>query len=322
MSTIRLAIILFFSIFLAGLAHAQDGAIRGKITDQVTGQPLPGVNIVLQELFVGAASTIDGDYSIENIEPGQYTLVASFIGFKTTTISITITAGETLEQDITLAEDLVGLDEVVVTGQGTGIEKRRLSTTIDVITPKQLEATPSTRLDQILQAQLPNSQIRFSSGQPGTASLIRSRGPVSANLSTTPVIYVDGVRVDNLNTASGLSVDTGGAQSSALPDIPTENIERIEFIKGGAATTLYGSDAANGVIQIFTKKGLPGRSDITFQSELGVISGTRDFLKYGRTADILFEDGFSQTYRLSGNGGTNNLRIASPAVCMITMVFG
>ena len=306
MSKIRLGILLSITFLISGMSWGQDGQITGTVRDAVTGQALPGVNVVVQELVIGAATSVDGTYTIEDVAPGQYTLVASFIGFKNYQVSVNVTAGQTVTQNIDLEEDLIGLDEVVVTGQGSGIEKRRLSTTIDVITPKQLEATPNTRLDQILQAQLPNSQVRFSSGQPGTASLIRSRGPVSANLSTTPVIYVDGVRVDNLNTASGLSVDTGGAQSSALPDIPTENIERIEFIKGGAATTLYGSDAANGVIQIFTKKGLPGRNDITFQSELGFISGTQDFLAYDRTADILFKDGFSQTYRLSGNGGNRN----------------
>ena len=306
MRTFRLRTLLSLLVLIPGLAWAQDGRISGIVTDAVTGQPLPGVNIVIQELFIGSASAIDGSYQIENVAPGEYTLIASFIGFKNNQLTVSLSPGQQLELNVELEEDLIGLDEVVVTGQGSGIEKRRLSTTIDVVTPKQLEATPNARLDQILQAQLPNTQIRFSSGQPGTASLIRSRGPVSANGSTTPVIYIDGVRVDNLNTSSGLSVGTGGAQSSALPDIPTENIERIEFIKGGAATTLYGSDAANGVIQIFTKKGLPGRTDLSFQTELGVVSGTEDFLKYGRTADILFEDGFSQTYRLAGNGGTRN----------------
>ncbi len=296
-------------LLLAGFisdAVAQNTEISGQVTDAVTGQPLPGVNVIVQELQIGAATDIDGLYRIPNVAPGNYTLIASFIGFKQYSVQITLAADQALAQNIPLEEDRIGLEEIVVTGQGSGIEKRRLSTTIDVITPKQLEATPSHRLDQILQAQLPGTQVRFSSGQPGTASMIRSRGPVSANFSTTPVIYVDGVRVDNLNTSSGLSLDTGGAQSSALPDIPTENIERIEFIKGGAATTLYGSDAANGVIQIFTKKGLPGRSDFSFQSELGMISGTEDYLRFGRTADVLFEDGFSQTYRLAGNGGTQN----------------
>lgn len=305
MEKLQLRFTLMMALLLPGLAFAQDGSISGTVTDAVSGQSLPGVNVLIVELQTGAAADFDGNYIIENIPAGNYTLVATFIGFKRFEKAVTVTAGTELTENILLQEDRIGLEEIVVTGQGSGIEKRRLSTTIDVITPKQLEATPTTRLDQILQAQLPGTQVRFTSGQPGTASMIRSRGPVSANFSTTPVIYVDGVRVDNLNTSSGLSLDTGGAQSSSLPDIPTENIERIEFIKGGAATTLYGSDAANGVIQIFTKKGLPGRSEFALQSEVGWISGTEDFLRFGRTADILFQDGLSQTHRLSGSGGNN-----------------
>ena len=303
----RLFLLLVYAVFLMpGLALAQDGSIRGIVTDAITGETIPAVNVFIQELQQGAATDVDGTYQIAGVTPGQYTLVASFISFKRFEQPVTVRAGQETVVNIRLEEDFIGLDEVVVTGQGSGIEKRRLSTTIEVITPKQLEASPSNRLDEILQGQLPGAQIRFSSGQPGTASMIRSRGPISANTSTTPVIYIDGVRVDNLNTGSALSLDTGGAQSSAFPDIPIENIERIEFIKGGAATTLYGSDAANGVIQIFTKKGLPGRSNFTFESELGFIQGTEDFLKYDETADILFDTGLSQEYRLSGSGGTQD----------------
>src|SRR5690606_41805165 len=99
----------------------------------------------------------------------------------------------------------------------------------------------------------------------------------------------DGVPVGNLTTAAARGLDTGGAQSSAIPDIPPENIERIEFTKGGAATTLYGSDAANGVLQIFTKRGLPGRTNLTYETSLGWMQGTKDVLFYKETADSLSE---------------------------------
>ncbi len=209
--------------------------------------------------------------------------------------------------DAPLRADAVGLDEVVVTGGGAGIEARRLTTTVESITPQQIAEIPAIRLEDILQANLANSQVRLSSGQPGTASLLRSRGVISANASTTPVIYVDGVRVDNLNTAAALDLATGGAQSSALADIPVENIERIEFLKGGAATTLYGSDAANGVIQIFTKRGIPGRSTLEFETQVGAVEGTRDFLRFQETADVLFRTGLYQSYRVGGSGGASGL---------------
>ena len=107
--------------------------------------------------------------------------------------------------DVMLDEDIAGLEEIIVTGQGQAIETKRLSTTVDVITAKDLEKLPATQLDQVLQANLPNSQVRLNSGQPGTASLIRGRGVNSALTSTTPVIYIDGVRVDN-STGANLGI--------------------------------------------------------------------------------------------------------------------
>lgn len=297
-----LPLALVSSIALTSEAGAQ-GTIQGTVTEATTGLTVPGANVFLEETGQGTATDIDGFYQIENIDPGVYTLTVSFVGFRRYQTEVSVEAGETVVENIELVEDRLGLDEVVVTGQGAAVETRRLSTTIEVITPRQIEQTPATRIDELLQAQLPGSQVRFTSGQPGTASMIRSRGVLSALSATTPVIYIDGVRVDNLNTAAALGLDTGGAQSSAIPDIPLENIERIEFTKGGAATTLYGSDAANGVLQIFTKRGLPGRTNLTYETSLGWMQGTKDFLFYKETADILYEPGLVQQHRLSGSGG-------------------
>ncbi|MCC5914745.1 MAG: TonB-dependent receptor [Balneolaceae bacterium] len=282
---------------------AQSGTLTGTVTDQRTDERLPGVNILLQELARGAATTIDGEYTIQNIPYGTYRMRVTFIGYRTITREIEIdSATKTL--DIQMREDLVGLDEVVVTGQGSGVERRRLSTNVGSIDARQIERLPTVQLDQLLQSNIPSSQVRASSGTPGAASLIRGRGVSSALSSTTPVIYIDGVRVDN-TTGSALSTGTGGAQSSAIADIPIENIERIEVVSGGAATTQFGSDAANGVIQIFTKQGVQGRSDFSFQSSIGAMTATKDYLRYDATGDILFEPGLMQEYRLSGSGGTD-----------------
>ena len=292
---------------LVALPALAQGSIRGTVVDAASGESVPGANVLVQELGVGSGTDVEGRFEIADVPAGTYTLVASFLGYQRNTSPVTVQDGQPSVVTISLQEDRLGLEEVVVTGQGAAVQTRRLSTTVEVITPRQIEATPATRLDELLQAQLPGAQVRFSSGQPGTASLIRSRGPISAFSSTTPVIYVDGVRVDNLNTAAALGIDTGGAQSSSLPDIPIENIERIEFIKGGAATTLYGSDAANGVIQIFTKRGVPGATSLTYEGQFGSIVGTEDFLKYDETADLLYRAGFSQQHRLSGSGGAAGL---------------
>lgn len=295
---------LLFVLATSSVAMAQTGTLSGTVTDQRSGETIPGVNIFVQELERGAASDIDGNYTIANIPYGTYNLRITAVGYRNLTRQVEINQAST-ELNIELREDLVGLDEIVVTGQGTGVERSRLSTTVGVVSARQLEATPSVQLDQILQANLPNSQVRLSSGQPGTASLIRGRGVVSALTSTTPVVYIDGVRVDN-TSGQALNTGTGGAVSSALADIPMENIERIEVIKGGAATTQFGSDAANGVIQIFTKQGVQGRTQFQFETSIGATTGTRDFLRYGETGDILYDTGLLQEYRLSASGGTSD----------------
>lgn len=182
-------------------------------------------------------------------------------------------------------------------------KKENFRLTVDVLSGEEIDKLPATQIDQLLQSTTPSAQIRLSSGQPGTASIIRTRGPISASTSSTPVIIVDGIRVDNLNSNPNQGLNTGGADVSALADIPVESIERIEYIKGGAATTLYGADAANGVIQIITKKGKDGKSTLFFESRLGVINGTDDYLKYKRTADAIFESGISQEFKIGINGG-------------------
>lgn len=293
-----------FCVLFSGLTYAQFGSITGKIVDNVTGEELPGANVYVVELQKGASSDINGDFTISAVPNGTYNVRVTYIGYLRQDLTLTV-SGET-NLDLFLDEDIAGLEEIIVTGQGQAIDKKRLSTTVDVITAKDLEAIPAQRLDQVLQANLPNSQVRLASGQPGTSSLIRGRGVNSALTSTTPVVYIDGVRVDNTNGANQ-SIATGGAQSSALADIPIENIERIEVIKGGAATTLYGADAANGVIQIFTKQGVRGANRLTFESTLGVVKGTEDFLFYDGTADILYETGTYQEYKLSTSGGNENL---------------
>jgi len=277
---------------------AQQRIVTGTVTDE--SGPLPGVSIIIKGTTSGTETDFDGKYSIQTKE-GDI-LVFSFIGMATQERTV----GTANAINLTLVADNV-LEEVIVTGQGSGIQRKKLSTTVDVLTSKEIDKLPANQIDQLLQSTTPSAQIRLSSGQPGTASVIRTRGPISANTSATPVVIVDGVRVDNLNSNPSLGIGTGGADVSALADIPVESIERIEYIKGGAATTLYGADAANGVIQIITKKGSTGKARFVFESRLGVIKATEDYLKYDRTAEALFEPGLSTEFKIGINGGSENV---------------
>ncbi|MDR0732589.1 MAG: TonB-dependent receptor [Dysgonamonadaceae bacterium] len=211
----------------------------------------------------------------------------------------------------------VVLDEIVVTGQGAEIEKRRLSSNVVSIGSKELENYNHGRIDQLLQNALPNVQITLSNGQPGATSMFKARGLSSAFTNSTPVIYIDGVRADNLNTGAALNITEGyygvfvgttgqTAASGAMADIPLENIDRIEYVSGGAATTLYGSDAANGVIQIFTKKSATKQS-VFFETELGAETANAQYYHFKRTADLLHQTGFVQKYRIGFDGGNDRV---------------
>lgn len=209
--------------------------------------------------------------------------------------------------------DYFDLDAVVVTGQGAEVKRRRLSTRVATVGAATLDRVASVRLDQALQAAVPNMKISLSGGQPGATSNLLSRGLSSAFSNNTPVVYVDGVRVDNSNTALMLNNDLNGGNhamagqtsaNSALADLPIDNIERIEYVTGGAATTLYGSDAANGVIQIFTKTGGKGRFNASLSAEVGAEVATSDFYFSSRTADMLHQKALMQRYRLTADGGS------------------
>lgn len=295
MKTKRLSLLTLLLGLLVQFTFAQEKTISGTVSSD--SGPLPGASVIIKGTETGTQTDFDGNYSIQ-VKVGEI-LVFSFVGMDTQEKTV----GASNIIDVVLEGGNI-LEEIIITGQGSGIQKRKLSTTVDVLREEEIDRLPATQIDQLLQSTTPSAQIRLSSGQPGTASIIRTRGPISASSSSTPVIIVDGVRVDNLNSNPSIGIGTGGANVSALADIPIESIERIEYIKGGAATTLYGADAANGVIQIITKKGKDGKATIFFESRLGIIEATDDFLKYKRTGEAIFDTGFAQEFRIGMNGGS------------------
>lgn len=283
------------------LAQQQIIELKGRVVDQ-DGLPIIGANVRDKDNQFIAVTNVDGQFNL-TVTKAPITLSFSSIGFKTKDLSYVKSNFNIL---VKLEEDNQMLNEIVVTGQGADVQKKRLANNVTVIKGSELEKIPAQRVDQLLATKLPNAQINLTGGQAGSTSLIRSRGVNSAFLSSTPIIYIDGVRLDNNNTRAAIGGSAQGASMSSIADIPMDNIDKIEFINGGAATTLYGSDAANGVIQIFTKKrGMPG-TYINVYTEMGVETPTTDFLYFDRTKDLLFENGFYQKYRLNLNGESDS----------------
>ena len=277
------------------LEKAAGKKISGEIVDAKTQEPLVGATIQIKGTTHGTITDSNGHFELV-IPDDSKELKISFIGYQV--MAVVAKPSMTIQ----LMPDIQSMDEIVVTGQGDNVSKKRLSNNVKTIKANEIEQIPSQRIDQLLSAQLPNAQLNLTGGQAGATSIIRARGVNSAFLNSTPVIYVDGVRMDNLNTHSSLGGGSAqGAGVSSIADIPMDNIEKIEYINGGAATTLYGSDAANGVIQIFTKKG-SRNSSVTFEVKNGIETPTADFLYFKKSKDLLFQNGYYQKYHLGFDG--------------------
>lgn len=299
-------------LWATGVQAQETGVIRGTVTSKLSAEPIGGVQVSVEAGEIGTLTGDDGTYTLTGVPAGTHLVATRHIGYGRQTRTVTVGAGETVTVDFQLTEQAVELGQIVVTGQGSEISRRRLSTNVDVISESTIQNSNAGRLDELLQTALPSVQVRLTSGQPGATTVLRGRGPVSVSSSTTPVIYVDGVRVDNLNTQAELSLNTSGAaregtQTSSIADIPLENIDHVEYVPGGAATTLYGSDAANGVIQIFTKKGTPGPTRLTAETSVGWEEPVEKAFFFPQTADLLYKKGLTQEYRLSGNGGSDKM---------------
>ena len=274
--------------------------MKGVIFDKKTQERLPGVTLVLSDNpSIGTVTNMDGEFQITAVRGSK--LKVSYIGYETQLLAVNPADNIKVELD----QDNFKLDEVVVTGQGAEVQKRRLSSNVTTVNSKELERMKQGRIDQILQNSLPNVQITMASGQAGTTSLVKSRGLSSAYSNSTPVIYVDGVRVDNMNTGATLNNSLSGnsAVTGSIGDIPMENIDHIEYVTGGAATTLYGSDAANGVIQIFTKKGTEQKISFFAETQLEADVASSQFYHFKRTKELLHQIGFTQKYRIGFDGG-------------------
>jgi TonB-linked SusC/RagA family outer membrane protein len=256
--------------FAAGLpaasAQAQaTGTIEGTIKDAGTGRPLGGVQVGLVGAPIGAVSAENGTFRIVNVPARDWQLRARLIGFAPVAKPVTVQAGQTARVDFELVKSAVELERVVVTGTGQAVEVKKLGNTVATVRPP--ENTLINSVADVLTGREPGLVGSIGSGMTGEGTAIRIRGNASLSQSNEPIVFIDGVR---MNSSGGLGVGTGGGgQPSRIDDIDPSTIDRIEVLKGAAAATLYGSEASNGVIQIFTKRGAQGapRWNVSFTQE-------------------------------------------------------
>jgi TonB-linked SusC/RagA family outer membrane protein len=330
-----LALAAFLAVASVGIAEAQTGTITGRVTDGQTAQPIASAQVHIPGLNIGVLTQQNGRFILLNVPAGTHELVVERIGYRRTTQSVTVAAGATIEQNMTIAQEALALNEIIVTGTPGGTERRAIGNVVTRVNAAEVtERAAVANMQEMLQARAPGLNFVRSSGNIGTGSQMRIRGVSSLSLGSQPLIFVDGVRVDNTGQA-GPAV-RGGRQTSSLDDFNPNDIESIEIIKGPAAATLYGTEASAGVIQIITKKGIQGapQFDLTVHQgsnfmidpagrigdQYGCRVATRpcppdqlfrfNIVEHEREVhgNDIFRPGYNQGYNLGVRGGTDAVR--------------
>jgi len=234
---------------------SQDRKVSGKVTSAEDGSGLPGVSVQFRGSNKGTTTDASGNYSIAVPEKGGV-LKFSFVGL----VSKEITLTNQSVIDVQLASDVQQLSEIVVTGVGAATDKRKLAFAVESVSGKNLPQAPTASVDQALVGKIPGAQISSTNGTPGAAVNIVLRGINTINKGTSPIILIDGIQVN-----------------TDLNAIDLNTIERVEVVQGAASATMYGAQGANGVIQLFTKKGKNGVLNIDFSSSVA----QSDYLNIG-----------------------------------------
>lgn len=250
-------------------------SITGKVTGS-DGSGLPAISVSIKNTGVGTATDVSGMYNINTgLKAGTYIVVFSGVGY--TTREENLQVGNTLSYtiNVTLTEDALNLDEVVVTGVSAGTTRKQLGSYVSTVKNDQLTKGATGNVLAALQGKTAGAQIIQNSGDPGGGISVRLRGISSVNSSSEPLYIVDGVIVNNgttrvTNTSGNYDGQAfvGTIGQNRMADINPADIERIEVLNGAAAAAIYGSRANAGVVQIFTKRGSTGTPVVSFSTNL------------------------------------------------------
>ena len=279
---------------------ARQGSITGQVTDKSTNQPIQAARLQVAQTGKVVAVRFDGRYTISGLSPGEYDIRVIAVGYGADRKTVTVSTGAAT-LDFALTPVPYTIEEIVTTATG---EQRRLELghTVGVIRADSVTALePVTSMTTLLQARTAGVVVLPSSGTVGTGGRIRIRGANSLSLSNEPIIYVDGIKVNT--NASSSTLGTGGQAPGRLNDINPDEIESIEIVKGPSAATLYGTEAANGVIRITTKHGLAGKPRWNVFVEGGVLQD---------------KNHYPNNYREVGRTITNGVPGGTLRTCLLT----
>lgn len=320
-----LACVVAFAATPNPAAAQQTGAVEGTVRDAGTGQAVSGAQVFVEETDLGSLTGTEGRYRISEVPTGQVAVTVRLIGYASSTRQIQVQAGQTATADFRLRRSAVEMESIIVTGTPGETVKREIGNAVSEIDAEELtDKSSSPNLESLLGERSGGVTVLPGSGNVGTASPIRLRGNASFTLSGQPLVYVDGVRINaRIDEAPGTN---GG--TSQLADINMDDVRSIEIVKGPAATTLYGTEASNGVIQIITKSGSEGEPQVTVRTRQGAnwFRNAEDRIptNFNTTPDgdivsqhlieseraegrEVFQTGHSQSYDLSARGGSGGI---------------
>ncbi|MEO5740234.1 MAG: TonB-dependent receptor [Vicinamibacterales bacterium] len=246
----------------SALRAQQVGIVVGTVVDKASGQPLSGGLVEVAGTQLATSSDARGHFIMRGVRVGQAVVRVRRLSYRPALQSVEVVAGDSVRVAFALDESAVTLNEVVTTGTGGAVSKREIGAPIGILDATAIrEAKLATDVGSILEGQLTGLRSTSVGGGVGGAKDLRIRGTSSFTLNQRPIVYIDGVRVDSRATewsgaiAGACCSFNGGTAEDRLSDFNSEDIDHIEVLKGAAAATLYGSEASNGVIQIFTKRG-------------------------------------------------------------------
>lgn len=282
------------------------GSVRGSVVDARSQRPMSGVQVYVPGGSRGTITNSSGRFHLVNVPAGRLTLRAQVIGYAPAEQEVTVEPGASTSVTFSLQEQALALDQVIVTGTAGQARRREVGNAISQVNMDNV-ITPVASMDGLLQSRAVGMTVQEGSGMAGAGSQIRLRGNVSVALSNQPLVYVDGVRVRSEGYPTRLG---GNVHASPLNDINPADVERIEILKGAAATTLYGTEAAAGVIQIFTRRGASGSPVWTAQID----QGFNELRPFGLDdnpyiwMDPWLRKGWRQNYSLSVSGGGSDFQ--------------
>ena len=236
----------------------QQVEVSGTVTDAETGDPLPGVNIVVQGTTIGTTTDMDGNYSLE--APADATLVFSFVGYQEQTIDV----NGRQEINVALEQAVTELEEVVAIGYGTA-QRRDVTGSISSAQSEDLELQQVETPDQALRGKIPGVNVSTGSHAPGGGMAVNIRGTGSISAGGSPLYVIDGTAITDVQ---GGGLGGGFEGTNPLANLEVSNIQSMEVLKGAAATAIYGSRGSNGVVLITTKEGQAGEQTINYQGSM------------------------------------------------------